>query len=225
MKKLQRLGLLGGTFDPVHKGHLAAAGKASNVLSLDAVWFMPAAIPPHKKCHKIGHAISAFEDRAAMLDCALKDHTDFIVSRLESELPKPNFTIDTLKQIRRQSGPGVILFFIIGVDAFVEIDTWKSFQDLPVYTNIVVLSRPAYHRDRVDTLIRQCYKDYQCNDYNNTWESKEKAGKIYFSEMEPVAVSSTVIRSLVAEGKSIKDLVPLQVAEYIEDHGLYLTHT
>jgi nicotinate-nucleotide adenylyltransferase len=217
----QRLGLFGGTFDPVHNGHLAVAGRVHEAFSLDSLWFIPAPLPPHKKGHHDNQVISSFADRAAMLDLALGGSKDFTLSRIETELSKPSYTVDTLQEIRRRLGPEVKLFFIIGVDAFMEIGTWKDYLQLPALASFVVISRPAYQLARVDEVISRCYPNYCHERQSSVWEPQEQGEKIQLLAMEPVAISSTEIRRRVAGGQSINDYVPAPVAAYIRNQGLY----
>lgn len=217
----QRLGLFGGTFDPVHNGHLAVAGRVQEAFSLDSLWFIPAPLPPHKKSLHDNLDISPFADRAAMLELVLADRSDITLSRIETELPKPSYTVDTLLEIRRRLGPEVKLFFIIGVDAFVEIATWKDYLQLPVLASFVVISRPAHQLARVDEVISRCYTNYRHVPQNSVWEPQDQGEKIHLLAMEPVAISSTEIRRRVAGGLSIDDCVPAPVAAYIREHGLY----
>lgn len=217
----QRLGLFGGTFDPVHNGHLAVAGRVQEAFGLDSIWFIPAPVPPHKPGHIDNRDISPFADRAAMLKLALGGCKGFSLSRIETELPKPSYTVDTLQEIRRRLGLEVQLFFIVGVDAFVEIDTWKDYLQLPTLADFVVISRPDYRLDRVNEIISRCYTNYHHYPQNFFWEPQGQGKKIHLLAMEPVAISSTEIRSRAAEGKSIEDCVPAPVAAYILEHGLY----
>jgi len=217
----QRLGLFGGTFDPVHNGHLAVAGRVQEAFNLDSLWFIPAPLPPHKKGYHDNQVISSFADRTAMLELALAGCKDFTLSRIETELPKPSYTVDTLQEIRRRFGPEVKLFFIIGVDAFVEIGTWKDYLQLPARASFVVISRPAYQLARVDEVISRCYTNYRHEPQTSVWGPQGQGEKIHLLTMEPVAISSTEIRRRVHGGQSIEDCVPAPVAEYIREHGLY----
>jgi nicotinate-nucleotide adenylyltransferase len=219
----QRLGLFGGTFDPVHNGHLAVAGRVQEAFGLDNLWFIPAPVPPHKPGHIDNRDISSFADRAAMLELALDDHKGFTLSCLENELPTPSYTVDTLQEIRKRLGLEVQLYFIIGVDAFVEIDTWKDYLQLPALANFVVISRPAYQLDRVYEIISRCYTNYCHEPQSSVWEPQGQGKKIHLLAMEPVVISSTEIRRRIAEGQAIDNYVPAPVAAYIREHGLYRT--
>lgn len=217
----QRIGLFGGTFDPVHYGHLAVAKRAKESFSLDSLWFIPAATPPHKKTHHDQQAISSFVDRVAMLNLALASHDDFFLSQLENELPQPSYTVDTLQEIRQRLGPEAELFFFIGVDAFVEVATWKEYGRLPMLASFVVISRPAYPLTRAENVITGCFKDYWYDPMSGVWETNGTGEKIYFMSMKPVPISSSDVRNRIRDGQPINEFVPADVAEYIKDKKLY----
>lgn len=214
-----RVGLLGGTFDPVHNGHLAAAEAAKKAFLLDSVLFIPADEPPHK----LEKSISSFQDRTAMLEQALSGRPGFIVSRIEAERHGPSYTIDTLTLVRQQLRTDTVLFFIIGCDAFAEIATWKKYDRLPDYANFVVIRRLAPHNDRFGESIRKDFSGYVFDERESCWGRSGHAGRIYPLAMEPVAISSTRIRRMIASGQPVRGLVPEGVGRYIEEHGLYRT--
>ena len=220
--KRQQIGLLGGTFDPVHNGHLAVAGHVLETLGLDAIWFIPAALPPHKAGHADGRDISSFADRLAMLKIATADNNSFVISDIEAKRSAPSYSIDTINILSRQIGGQADFYFIIGADAFIEIDTWKRFQELPTLVNFVVISRPAYPPDRVGEVIRNNFRDYQYDPSHETWKSPHSKGVFFFPQMEPVPISSTGIRKRVRNNEDIAGLVPSLVEDYIRKKGLYL---
>ena len=220
--KRQQIGLLGGTFDPVHNGHLAVAGHVLETLGLDAIWFIPAALPPHKAGHADGRDISSFADRLAMLEIATADNNSFVISDIEAKRSAPSYSIDTINILSRQIGGQADFYFIIGADAFIEIDTWKRFKELPTLVNFVVISRPTYPPDRVGEVIRHNFTGYQYDPSHETWKSPHSKGVFFFQQMEPVPVSSTKIRERVRNGEQIAGLVPLFVEDYIRKKGLYL---
>lgn len=221
MSKPQRIGLFGGTFDPIHNGHLAVADRVLQAFKLDRLWFIPAPIPPHKKEGHDQQVVSSFTDRAAMLELALVGRKACLLSRIEAELPTPSYTIDTLQEIRQRLGPEATLFFIIGADAFVEIATWKNYRQLPALASFVVISRPACQFDRVAEIISRCYKKYRYDPARQIWDPEGEGEKIHLLAMDPVAISSTEIRRRVRAGLPIDEWVPAVVAKYILAHGLY----
>ena len=219
--KKQKIGLLGGTFDPVHNGHLAVAAHVQNALGLDSVWFIPAALPPHKAGHADGRDISSFTHRFDMLERATAESNSFIVSDVEAKRSSPSYSIDTINILIPQIGEHADLFFIIGVDAFLEIDTWKRYKDLPTLVNFVVISRPNYSPDKVGEIIRHNFSDYTYDPAHETWSSTHSKGSFMLQHMEPVPISSTDIREKVRDGKDITGLVPATVGDYIKKQCLY----
>jgi nicotinate-nucleotide adenylyltransferase len=217
----QRIGLFGGTFDPVHNGHLAVAEHVHKAFRLDGLWFIPAPTPPHKKEGHDTRELSSFADRVAMLELALAGRENILLSRIETELPAPSYTIHTLQEIRQRLGREATLFFIIGMDAFMEITTWKSYRQLPILASFIVISRPAYRLDRVAEVVSRSYETYRYDPARRVWESEGGGEKIHLLAMEPVAISSTEIRQRVRAGLSIDAWVPPAVATYIVAHGLY----
>jgi nicotinate-nucleotide adenylyltransferase len=217
----KKIGLLGGTFDPVHNGHMAAAGHVMQAMALDAVWFIPAAVPPHKPGHEDGRQITAFKHRFAMLQRALEPYPAYVVSDIEAKRATPSYSIDTIHVLREQIGGEADLYFIIGVDAFLEIDTWKQFQKLPGLVNFVVLSRPGYPPERAGELIGREFPGYAHDPIHETWSSASSGKAFILLHMEPVPVSSTTIRQRLKNGEAIDELVPEAVADYIRKQGLY----
>ncbi len=212
----EKIGLLGGTFDPVHLGHLAIAEAARKFLSLDSVLFIPAASPPHKTDHQI----SPLLHRLAMLQIALQDKTCLTISTIEAQRPGASYTIDTLRELRHSQWSKARFFLIIGLDAFLDLPTWKNCNQLTTQTNLVIVPRPGWDQERMATVIERCFPDYSRPSDKNVWISEDK-GRIYFLACQPLPLSSSSIRLLVKEGESIRGLVPKGVELYIKEHGLY----
>lgn len=213
----KRIGIFGGTFDPVHNGHIAAASSVKQGLALDSILFIPAANPPHKP----DQVFSAFNDRVAMLNCSVEGQRGFFVSEIESERPEPSFTIDTLGILQNRLAPSVAFYFIIGFDAFTEIATWKEYDKLLNYTNLVVIDRPAISEKYLDEIMENCFSGFLYDVEQSFWHKKGVHGKIYHVKIKPVSVSSTQVRELVHNGETIEDLVPQCVHQYIVMHKLY----
>ena len=190
-----RIGLMGGTFDPLHVGHLVAASEVLHSLSLDGVVFVPAGRPWQKS------EFSAPEDRFLMTTLGAAEHRAFSVSRIELDRRGPTFTAETLEEMLAFYGEGTSLFFIAGTDAVSQLETWHRFEDLRDLTQIAVVSRPGF-----DPLsIRR----------SPAWP------ELHPVEIPGVDVSSTEIRARVAGGRPIDFLVPTQVMRYIRAQGLY----
>ena len=195
----EKIGIMGGTFDPIHYGHLLAAAECRRQLMLDRIVFIPTGMPPHKK----NSFVSSPEDRYAMTLLATAGVQEFSVSRTEIDRNRPSHTVDTLDEFLANS-PRPDLFFITGLDAVLSIDTWKDYKRLPSLCTLVTATRPGYSAAGVEALpeeIRQVLK---------------------LVEIPQFAISSTEIRSRVRENRGIRFLVPHLVESYIESCGLYI---
>ncbi len=197
------IGLMGGTFDPIHMGHLVTAEEARQQFDLDYVIFVPTGIPPHKE----KEAVSLPEHRYLMTSLAVMSNPSFFVSRIEIDQKTPTYTIDTVRHFSFSKDPGLEVFFITGADAILEIFTWKDYEELLELCTFIAVSRPGYSLDHFhETLDRSCPALKQ---------------KVHLLEIPALAVSSTFIRERVALSKTIKYLTPEPVEQYIKKHGLY----
>ena len=212
-----RVGILGGTFDPVHNGHLAVAEAVRQALALSSILFVPAFLPPHKPTY----AISPFAHRAAMLDLAVADRPGFFVSRLEAEREGPSYSIDTLRTLRQALGQDVQLFFIIGMDAFAEIHTWKANRELLDHASFVVIGRPDHCQQSCGQTVAANFPGYAFVEALGSWQGNSGQGGIHPVAMAPIKVSSTEIREAVRQGRPISNRVPASVADYLKAQGLY----
>jgi nicotinate-nucleotide adenylyltransferase len=212
-----RVGLLGGTFDPVHNGHLAVADAVRKGLGLNAVLFIPAAQPPHKKNYRI----SPLKDRMTMLELATAGRPELLVTGIEAERHGPSYSVDTLRLLHQLLGGEVRLFFIIGLDAFVDIVTWKEFAVLPRLADLVVLNRPSHDMAQMGRLINRFFPNFSYDPQKKAWIDQMGLALIYSFIMEPVTVSSTLVREEASRGRNMEGLVPSAVAEYIRSHDLY----
>lgn len=213
----QRVGILGGTFDPVHYGHLRAAEEAVELLELDRLLFIPAAAPPHKP----DRLVASFEHRWRMLELALRDNTGFALSDIERRLPGKSYTVVTLRTLQEEMSAGIHLYFLVGLDAFLEVDTWWQFGDLFRLASMVVLRRPGYRMEALEAYLQRRISDGYVLDV--------KAGSFVHPTLLPVhylrnshlEISSTGIRYLVARSRSIRYLVPPEIVSYIQEENLY----
>jgi nicotinate-nucleotide adenylyltransferase len=215
---IKRIGVLGGTFDPVHLGHLALARFVRQSLGLDRLLFIPAARPPHK----LQTDLSPFAARYEMLQLALRREPEFTVSDMEVARRGPSYSVDTLAQLHRLAGDGERFFFIIGLDAFLELQTWKNYRELPRLADLVVINRAEYPFEQALVTI-QSLGNYRYDQDCSCWRTVDLPGRIYQLTMEPVEISSTMVRQAVAAGQPLKGLVPPEVARYIREHRLYLS--
>lgn len=197
------IGLMGGTFDPIHIGHLIAAEEARQQFSLDFVIFIPAGLPPHKDKEQVSPA----EHRCMMTTLAVMSNPSFIVSRVEVDKKTPSYTIDTIRYFNSYGVPGANLFFITGADAILEILTWKDYSDLTKLCTIIAVSRPEYPLEKLSEITAGFFPELK--------------SKIHLLEIPALAISSTFIRERVALRKTIKYLTPEPVEQYIKKHGLY----
>ena len=211
-----RLGVFGGTFDPVHLGHLRAAQEALDILGLDEMLFVPAAVPPHKP----GRKILSFQSRWRMLQLALAGNSRFRLSDLERRMPGKSYTVHSLKQLRKEN-PGAELFFLVGCDAFFEMDTWFDFREIFRLAGIVVLCRPECSENEMLEFVSKRVSDL----YRIVPENREIRHpvlcSVYSLQNTRMDISSTRIRELAAQGRSVRYLVPDNVCSYIGENGLY----
>jgi len=214
----RRIGILGGTFDPIHLGHVAVAEAARTYLNLDDVWVVPTRVPPHRAS---GPAASAYH-RFAMAALACADHPGLDTCDVELARPGPSYTADTLRHLHAAGHPAWQLFFVTGADAFAEIATWRDYPAVVNLANFVVVSRPGLAAsalpDRLPALAaRMCPADRGSTtavDINETG--------IYLVDTPTPDVSSTDVRARIRAGRPIAGLVPPAVSDYIQRHGLYL---
>ena len=200
------LGILGGTFDPIHLGHMAAADAAQRALSLDSILLVPSNIPPHRA----QPATASAEDRLAMAQLAARAHPGWSVSRLEIDREGPSYTYDTLAELNK---PGTQLFFITGADAFAEIDTWSRYPAVLDLANFVVVSRPGITLDSLRERVPSAFRD-----------RPSAPTRVILVEAHTPDISSTDIRRRVRAGHSLSGHVPDPVARYIAEHRLYSGH-
>lgn len=213
MSTARRLGLLGGTFDPVHYGHLDAAETARTSLALDNVTFIPAHDPPHRT--SVPRA-SAFH-RFALTALAIAGRAGYRVSDQELSRAEPSYTIDTLKALHREGWAASQLFFIIGTDAFAEIATWREYPGVLDAANFVVMTRPGTALE--EALART--PELQPRARRDPASAPPGTTSIFLVDSSTRDVSSTQIRNRLAAGDSIAGLVPDAVAQHIAAHHLY----
>lgn len=200
---MKKIGIIGGTFDPVHYGHLILAEQARAEALLDQVIFMPAMVQPFKLRDKITEG----EDRYAMLQKAVAGNPYFSVSRKELDSHEVSFTINTLKSCKTEFGADTELFFIIGTDAFLKLEKWYEAEDLIAGFSFVVGMRPGYKEQELRALVNRL--------------REERGARIIEINNSEVEISSSDIKKRIREGKSIKYLLPEGVEEYIYKNGLY----
>jgi len=202
-----RLGIFGGTFDPVHFGHLALAEECLAAANLDELWLVPAASPPHKG----GKKLSRFDQRKEMLELAIAGNEKFKVEPMEADRPGPSFTIDTLLEIQKRK-PNDELFLIIGGDSALEFSTWKDPAKIASLATIIVRIRPGFSMPTEQEFISQLGKELGV------------VPKVIFVAGPPfLDVSSSLLKERVSNNKSVRYLLPRAVEVYIQQKKLYLS--
>lgn len=202
-KQDNRIGIMGGTFNPIHYGHLVTAQEALKQFNLNKVIFIPTGEPPHKTLAKIASA----EDRYLMTVIATASNSNFIVSRIEIDKKGKSYTIDTVRGLRKKYGKGLSLYFITGADAILEILAWKSTEEIITLCNFIAATRPGYNLSRIEDLTKKLFN--------------KNEGKISIMEVPALAISSTDIRYRIKSDRPISYLLPEGVCNYILKHGLY----
>jgi len=206
-----RVGLFGGTFDPIHFGHLRAAEEVAEVLSLEKVIFVLSAFPPHKR----GEELLPAGDRWEMLRRALKGNPLFEPSDVEIRRGGKSYTVETLSYYRERFKEEEI-FFILGADAFLEMHTWKEYKRFPLFCSLAVISRPGFEPQGAKVTEEMGFKKGKEGEYLHP-----SGGRLLFLSTTPIGISSTEIRKRVREGRSIRYLLPPEVERYIRDRELY----
>lgn len=220
---------MGGTFNPIHLGHLRAALEVKEIFRLTRIILIPSAVPPHKSSRGV---VSA-RDRLEMVRRAAADAPGFEVSEVELERSGPSYSVDTLDHFRSETPDGARLFFIVGMDAFLEIDTWNRYRALFKQAPFIVMARPdaGNPEDPEGRRRLQAFLTDNVSDRYAPFDGPDSPPHFTHPENEPVytvnisglAISSTNIRRLLREGRSIRFLVPDKVAQFIDAKGLYRT--
>ena len=212
-----RLGLFGGTFDPVHCGHLRSAEEVREAFALDEVRFVPCGVPPHRS----GTPGAASHHRLEMVRLAVADRPGLGVSGIEVARPGASYSIDTVRHFLATLVRGDDLYTILGLDAFLLIGSWKDWRELLALTHVIVTSRPGFGDElpyeKIPVVVREAF----CYDPVRSGFRNEFGKEILFKRLTDVSVSASAIRELLGKGKSIHDLVPSEVQRYVEDQHLY----
>ncbi|HVA25548.1 MAG TPA: nicotinate-nucleotide adenylyltransferase [Chloroflexota bacterium] len=197
------MGILGGTFDPIHYGHLVAGEEARCALGLERILFVPSARPPHKQ----DYTVSPPDVRVEMVRLAIAGNPGFELSTIDVDRPGFSYTVDTIALLQQQLGPEANLFFILGEDALADLPTWHEPEKLLDTCQLIAVNRPGYHSFSLRLLERQL-------------PGVER--RVHPVRIPELAIWSTELRARVASGLPIRYLVPHAVHDYIYQHGLYL---
>lgn len=198
-----RIAVMGGTFDPIHYGHLVAAEAACFEFNLDKVIFMPAGKPAHKQKKQVTDG----EHRYHMAVLATATNPYFEVSRIELDRVGITYTVDTIKALKKMLGAETEVYFITGADAILDILTWHNVEELLTLCDFIAATRPGFNKKDMEQKLIELKSKYDKD--------------IFMIEIPSIAISSTDIRDKVANGKPIKYLIPETVEKYIYENGLY----
>ncbi len=214
--EIPHIGVYGGAFDPVHYGHLAVARAALAEMSLDSLLFVPTVAPPHKVQE------TPYVHRLAMLQLALDELAEerFSISSIEEELPAPSYSINTLMALQKQAGR---YFFILGVDAFLGIESWKNWQDILSLVHTVISPRQGYADNELYTLLARLGYVFMDGCFRSCRKNVLLKDIFLLQAMPPEVSSSDIKRSLQSNDRGNKrlQLLPFGVASYIVSHNLY----
>ncbi len=197
----ERIGIMGGTFDPIHIAHLVIAEEARQVYNLDRVIFIPASIPPHK----LGRKITGVYERLKMTELAIADNPAFSISTMEIERQGPSYSLLTVQELQREFGSEAEFYFITGSDSINELHTWYHAEELVAACHFIGTTRPDSPLDEQALAQR----------WGSLWSH------IHLLPIPQLDISSTMLRERLAKGESVRYFLPAKVAEYIEEMGLY----
>jgi nicotinate-nucleotide adenylyltransferase len=207
------IGIFGGTFDPIHYGHLRAALEVKELLHLTEVRLIPSATPPHRQ-----QPIASATMRQQMVTLAIQNQAGFICDSRELERTGKSYMVDTLASLR-QDYPNQPLLLFIGTDAFNHLNTWHQWQRLFTFAHIVVMTRPSFRKQKPDDFYTDKYIEDPAELANTL------AGKLYFQAITQLAISASSIRQQITQQRSPRFLLPDTVLDYINQHTLYQQET
>ena len=216
-----RIGLFGGTFNPIHYGHLRAALEVKEGFPLDACYLIPAAVPPHKR----DRAVTSAADRIEMIRRAIGGLSGFTLCDVELQRSGPSYTIDTVVHLKNGLPHGTQLFLLLGLDAFLELDTWKAYQGLLRELPFIVMIRPDPRIAEPFRRVEEFLQRRISADYDGSRSTKcfahHRLQTVHTFEVTLMDISSSRIREQVQQEQSIRYLVPDAVRTYIREKGLY----
>lgn len=206
------IGIFGGTFDPIHYGHLRSALEVKDRFGLTEVRLIPCSQPPHRE-----QPVATALMRLQMLELAIKNQPCLIVDTRELQRQGPSYMVDTLQSLQQEFKDRSLLLFI-GADAFNHLTNWRQWRQLFDYAHIVVMTRPGFTIQNLDNYFKNRLTD------NKTELADNKAGKLYFQQITQLDISATAIRRMIAEKQNPGFLLPDAVIAYIRQHKLYQTN-
>jgi nicotinate-nucleotide adenylyltransferase len=222
-----RVGIMGGTFDPIHLGHLRAAEEIYWAFGLDKIIFIPSSRPPHKDENRMASALHRYE----MVSLATVFTPYFSVSSIEIDRPGRSYSVETVQELLRVYGKDTVLYFVAGVDAFLEISTWKNAKELLALVQFIVTARPGWRLDDVERSLKPKQLEKLGNPRFRYLKISEigsevgiktpQRGLVLLVEVVSLDISSSEIRGLAEAGRSVRFLVPDTVAAYVAKNRLY----
>jgi nicotinate-nucleotide adenylyltransferase len=215
----KRAAIYGGTFDPLHNGHLRVARRVQKLFGLDELVFVPACVPPHKR----GAGISSAFHRFAMLALATQNDEQLLVSTIELDNPERPYAVETVARRQEQLGADYRLFFVMGADSWSEITTWREWQRLLEMCDHIVVTRPGYELNPAVTRASLTDLRGKTDDEINALVSQSASPRVFVTDAVFEDVSATEIRAAARQGdaNALTKMVPHKVAAYIEKYGLY----
>lgn len=212
-----RWGLLGGTFDPIHFGHLRGAEEMLEIFNLNRIIFVPSSRPPHK----LEGEITSFSHREQMIRLAIEDNVNFSFSEVEKLRSGKSYSVETVEYILNKYMEDLELYFIVGQDAFQAVTTWKDWERLLLLCNFAVMTRPGYDDMRLNQILPKEFAEKFIYDQKLDGFKGPTGHTIYFRHTTFLDISSSRMREMVGEDKSIKYLTPDKVIKYIKKNSLY----
>jgi len=214
---VQRIGVFGGTFDPIHFAHLRCAEEVREGLGLDGILFVPAARPPHKRRGDISPA----HHRLAMVRLAVRGHRAFRVSDIEVARSGPSYSIDTLRALRARARRATRFTLIVGADAFLEIGTWHQYEQIFALADLAVMKRPTFRLRSLRAALPVAARRAFCYSPDRSHLIHETGNEIHFLNVTGLDISASNIRQRVRRGQSVSFLTPRSVERYLHRHRLY----
>ncbi|MFQ5934799.1 MAG: nicotinate-nucleotide adenylyltransferase [Acidiferrobacterales bacterium] len=207
------IGILGGTFDPIHYGHLRPTAQVQRALDLEQVRFVPAARPPHRR-----PPAAAWKHRLQMVQLAVAQKPRFDVDDREAHMKGPSYTVSTLSSMREEFG-SISLCLLMGSDAFRGLESWHQWRRLFELAHIVVMARPGSPLAQLELQLPQWARNRFCRDKREL--SRTKSGRVIFQQVDPQEISASSLRTKIKSGESVQGLLPDAVWDYIRNNHLY----
>ena len=211
---MRSIGVLGGTFDPIHNGHIRLALEVRNKLKLDTIKLIPANIPPHRST-----PLASANDRKKMVELAILDQENLSIDLREIENKNISYTVNTLISLRVEF-PNDALFLIVGEDVFNMIDTWKDWQSILNYTHIIVATRLEENKKNISDELKVWRKKNEINDIKIL--KMTQSGHVFYINTPIVEISSRMIREYYSQNKIIDEYLPSNIISYIKENNLYM---